>query len=140
MPISSDLVRHIQSNSSTFLIGAMVPTLAFNYFDCVKRVRMRSYSGPFGLNTEKYGEIRFISPYSVQMRENTDQNNSEYGHVSRSIYQANFLIFQPFICPLSRFHSEYCQSRDEASDRKCFDFSKNNVISINVFSLYIFSC
>ena len=35
---------------------------------CVKGVRMRSYSGP----------------YSVRMRENTDQNNSEYGHFSRS--------------------------------------------------------
>ena len=31
---------------------------------CVKSVRIRSYSGP----------------YSVQMRENTDQNNSKYGH------------------------------------------------------------
>ena len=28
----------------------------------------------------EYGEIRSISPYSVQMRENGDQNNSEYGH------------------------------------------------------------
>ena len=27
-----------------------------------------------------YGEIRSISPYSVRMRENVDQNNSEYGH------------------------------------------------------------
>ena len=35
---------------------------------CVKSVRIRSYSGP----------------YSVKMRENTDQNNSEYGHFSRS--------------------------------------------------------
>ena len=26
----------------------------------------------------------YISPYSVWMRENTDQNNSEYGHFSRS--------------------------------------------------------
>ena len=50
-----------------------------------------SYSGPyfpaFGLNTERYGEI---SPYLVQMRENTDQNNSEYWHFlrifSRDIY------------------------------------------------------
>ena len=25
-----------------------------------------------------------ISPYSVRMRENTDQNNSEYGHFSQS--------------------------------------------------------
>ena len=110
---------------------------------CVKSVRIWSYSGPhsaFSRTLNEFGEIFGISPYSVQMRENTDQNNSEYGHVSRSIYHANFLIFQPFICPVSRFHSEYCQSRDEASDRKCFDFSKNNVISINVFLLYIFSC
>ena len=33
---------------------------------CVKRSRIRGYSGP----------------YSVRMRENTDQNNSEYGYIS----------------------------------------------------------
>ena len=27
----------------------------------------------------EFGEIRSTSPYSVQMWENTDQNNSEYG-------------------------------------------------------------
>ena len=27
----------------------------------------------------EYGEIRSISPFSVQMWENTDQKNSEYG-------------------------------------------------------------
>ena len=32
----------------------------------------------------EYGEIRSISPYSVRMRENTDQNNFEYGHFLRS--------------------------------------------------------
>ena len=41
----------------------------------------------------KNGEIRSISPYSVQMRENTDQNNSEYGHfllsVSKSLIYKN---------------------------------------------------
>ena len=41
----------------------------------VKSVHIRSYFGPhfpaFGLNT-------------VRMRENTDQNNSEYGHFIRS--------------------------------------------------------
>ena len=35
---------------------------------CVKNVRIRTYSGS----------------YSVRMRENTDQNNSEYGHLLRS--------------------------------------------------------
>ena len=33
----------------------------------------------------EYGEIRSISPFSVQMRENLDQNNSKYGHFSRSV-------------------------------------------------------
>ena len=31
------------------------------------------------------GEIRSISPYSVQMRKNTDRSNSEYGHFLRSV-------------------------------------------------------
>ena len=33
----------------------------------------------------EYGEILRISPYSVRMQENADQNNSEYGQFSRSI-------------------------------------------------------
>ena len=32
----------------------------------------------------EYGEILRISPHSVQMRENVDQNNSKYGHFSCS--------------------------------------------------------
>ena len=34
----------------------------------------------------KYGEIRNTSQYSVRMRENTDQNNSEYSNFLRSVY------------------------------------------------------
>ena len=33
------------------------------------------------------GEILSISYYSVRMRENADQNNSEYGHILRSVKQ-----------------------------------------------------
>ena len=42
--------------------------------DCVKSVQIRSFfwSVFFRIRTE-YGEIRSISPYSVRMRENTDQ-------------------------------------------------------------------
>ena len=39
-------------------------------YQCVKSVRIRSYSGP----------------YSLSMPENTDQNNSKYGHFSRSVF------------------------------------------------------
>ena len=34
----------------------------------------------------KYWEILRISPYSVGMRENVDQNNFEYGHFLRSVW------------------------------------------------------
>ena len=37
----------------------------------------------FRIRTE-YWEILPISPYSVRIQENTDQNNSEYGHFLRS--------------------------------------------------------
>ena len=50
------------------------------------------WSAFFHIRTE-YGETRSIFPYSVQMRENTDQNNSEYGHFSRSVNIANFEIY-----------------------------------------------
>ena len=38
----------------------------------------------------KYGEIRSVSPYTVRMRENRNQNNSEYGQLLRS----DFLLKQ----------------------------------------------
>ena len=38
-----------------------------------------------------YGEIFRISPYSVRMRENTGQNNSEYGHFLGSIGKVIFI-------------------------------------------------
>ena len=37
----------------------------------------------FRIRTE-YKEIQSICPYSVRMRENVDQNNSEYRHFLRS--------------------------------------------------------
>ena len=49
---------------------------------CMKSGHIRTYSGPyfpsFGLNTERYG----VS-LPIRMRENTHQNNSEYGHFLR---------------------------------------------------------
>ena len=42
------------------------------------------YSGLHFPELELNVERRSISPYSVRMREITDQNNSDYGHFSRS--------------------------------------------------------
>ena len=46
----------------------------------------------------EYGEI-LISPYSVRIRENTDQNNSEYGHFLRSPYKKKRRRAAKFILP-----------------------------------------
>ena len=43
-----------------------------------------SYSGPHFPSFRLNMEILHIFPYSVQMRENAEQNNSEYGHLLRS--------------------------------------------------------
>ena len=67
----------------------------------------------------EYGEILRISPYSVRMQENADQNNSEYRHFLRNVtfcgncqgklYFCNltrkvvalpFLVFARFICKI----------------------------------------
>ena len=42
----------------------------------------------------EYGEIRSISPYSVRMRENADQNKSEFGYLSRSEVSCSELILE----------------------------------------------
>ena len=47
----------------------------------------------FRIRTE-YGEILRISPYSVWMRENTGQNNSEYGYFLRSDFCLSITNFQ----------------------------------------------
>ena len=46
--------------------------------------------------TEELRILR-ISPNSVQMRENTDQNNSEYKHFSRSDCNQNLRVFNHYI-------------------------------------------
>ena len=47
---------------------------------CVKSVSAFSRIRP------EYREVLRISPYSVRMRENADQNNSEYEHFLRTFY------------------------------------------------------
>ena len=44
---------------------------------CVKRVRIRSYSGPYFPAFELNTNIQSNYEYSVRVRENTDQNNKD---------------------------------------------------------------
>ena len=62
------------------------------FTNCLERIRLRKrcqylellWSACSNIGTE-YRETRSISPYTVQTRENTDQNNSEYEHFLCSV-------------------------------------------------------
>ena len=67
---------------------------------CLERVTLREkrrYSeffwSVFSRIRTEYGETRSIPPYSVRIRENTNQKNSEYGHFSSNINREHFKIF-----------------------------------------------
>ena len=64
----------------------------------------------------EYGEMRSISPYSVQVGENIDQNNSEHGHFSRS---ANVKILSLFSRELESFGNSGNQPRRTTIYLKC---------------------
>ena len=70
----------------------------FNKFPlCEKCPYSEFFWSVFSLIRTEYGEIRSIFPYSVRMRENTDQKNSKYGHFSRIVHYShseckNFLV------------------------------------------------
>ena len=81
----------------------------------VKSVRIRSFSGPFfSLIRTEYGEILRICPYSVQLQENTDQKNYEYGHFSYREGKPNVCLYLNVVldaaCPsvslLFKFHDK----------------------------------
>ena len=44
------------------------------------------FCSAFSRTRTEYGEIRSISPYSVRVRENAEQNNVEYEHFSCSLF------------------------------------------------------
>ena len=71
----------------------------------------------FSLIRAEYGVS--ISPYSVQMRENADQNNSEYGHILRSDNQKpDFLIeihWRNFFCRSKVSYLQYFFERENYS-------------------------
>ena len=51
------------------------------------------FSSVFSRIRTQYEEIRCISPYSVRMRENPDEKNSEYGHFLGSVMLITFRVF-----------------------------------------------
>ena len=67
-----------------FLLDGPTATLFPYSHHSVKCPYSEIFWSVFSRIRAEYGEIPPISQYSVQMRENTDQNNSEYRHFLRS--------------------------------------------------------
>ena len=80
-------VCHIYLHFRIQYVGKTIHDPPYKGRHCVKSVRIWSYSGPyfppFGLNTK--------------VRENTEQNNSEYGHSLRSANDCKITCFDIFI-------------------------------------------
>ena len=96
-----------------------VKILVFQIYHCVKSVCIRSYYGPhfssilphsnselfwstffpaFSCIRTEHGEIlRIFSPNAGKWGKNADQNNSEYGHFLRSVYQLREHVDDLFI-------------------------------------------
>ena len=66
------------SLQNNFLIGDYFHTLR------EKCLYWEFFWSVFSRTRTEYGNILRISTYSARMRENTDQQDSEYGHFSRS--------------------------------------------------------
>ena len=85
----------------------------------------------------EYGEIRPISPYSVRMPGNTDQNNSEYKHFSRSVnYELKYMIFFSMWSPKNfkkktivyNYHGNKIQSNCRKSTASLLDEIQNSFL------------
>ena len=63
------------------------------------------FSSAFSRNWTEYGEILRISPYSIRMRENVDQNNSKYRLFLRSANATN-IVKDIFIIQAEDMHKK----------------------------------
>ena len=69
-----------------------------------KRPYLEFFWSVFSRIQTEYEEIRSISPYSVQMPENTDQKISEYGYFSRSVGHLHCFNLQKGQIPATKKH------------------------------------
>ena len=75
-----------------------------------KRLYSEFFWSVFSRILTDYGEILRISPYSVQIPENTDQKNSEYGHISSCIGVLSILciVNELFLTDVWSFEEPLC--------------------------------
>ena len=88
LQITSNWISALESSCCRSLVTIVLIPLIYRFLSMSLREKCL-YSEFFWSVCSRiwteYGEIRSITPYSVQMRENTDQKNSKYEHFSCSV-------------------------------------------------------
>ena len=104
------------------LVGKTATFDTFIYFALRKKCPYsKLFQSVFPRIRTEYGEIRSISPYSVRMRENMDQNNSEFGHFLHSVdkYPINILSDSRVAVNVSNFETfQFLRDSSQESDRQ----------------------
>ena len=81
------------------------------YLHCVKNVQIRSFFWHvFSRIWTEYGEILRIAPYSIRMRENTDQKSSLFRQFSRSVIYQDPRSMRKFLLTNPNLFPKGCQS------------------------------
>ena len=94
----------------TFIYGFTSSLIDYTNPHCVKCPYSELFWSAFSRIRTEYGEMQSISLYSVRMRENTFQNNSEYGPFSRKVwflYLCKFPIHQTSIFNVRNYTEVY---------------------------------
>ena len=92
----SQFFPHVEISQSVLIAKKIT-----NYHYCVQSVCIRSFLARISHIWIRNGEIFRISPYSVQMWENSGQNNSKYGQFSRSVRDKDILTLNSLIPQLN---------------------------------------
>ena len=139
MQIVDDVVVVLLVSSSLALLTLRIRELDTKSLQkhCVKSVRIQSFSGP---------HFAAFSPYSVRMRENTDQKNSKKAtfHVVkrkntlRKLYHSttyhSWLTFNKIASKPSC--SQWCSQEPTISARRGWNYKKYRKLSVSVIQTH----
>ena len=88
----SFLIKLSETLKNTF--SYRTPLVAASVNNCLHFFSMKKFHTCSVRKRCPYSELFCISPYSVQIWENTDQNNSKYGQFSRSDCSKYFVVIK----------------------------------------------
>ena len=139
-------IVHTADQKSLFL--ANFPSY-FNVFQCsapiCRMLESIDISGNIRTKWVKNLIIGNISPYSARMRENTDQENSNYWHFSSSVEKIVFILFHPNV-PIYinafKYSANWCRTLGsiDINEKICMKWIKVSKALVIIAPCYVSLC